>query len=204
MHKHSRRTCFFLAGLLAALAACGGASPPAKQAHPAEPNPTLEYQEAGDAVLGVRSEIVAAGDLAGNGTLQILAIQGEPIGDSARDDPSQRKERKIWRAALMEKQGGRWQELLRADQHLKNGYGYLGATPPEAVASWMMRWEQGPRGMTFFFTPVTGRGANPQPIPVRWNRAVGRYQAMDATGKMFLSDQAMLSPVKMDLRRRKR
>lgn len=104
----------------------------------------------------------------------------------------------------MEKQRGRWQELLRADQHLKNGYGYLGATPAEGVASWMVRWEQGPQGTTFFFTPLTAGGVNRQPIPVRWNRAVGRYQAMDATGKMFLSDQATLSPVKMDLRRRKR
>ena len=164
----------------------------------------LEYQEAGDAVLGGKSEIVAAGDLAGNGTLQILAIQGEPVADAAGDDRNQNKERRIWQAALLEKQGGRWQELLRADQHLKNGYGYLGATPPEGVASWMLRWEEGAQGMTFFFAPITGRGANRKPIAVRWNPAVGRYQAMNGTGKMFLSDQATLSPVKMDLRRRKR
>ncbi len=156
----------------------------------------LEYQAVGDAALGVTSEILATGDLAGNGTVQILAIQGEPTGDSAQ--------RKIWRAALMEKRGDRWQELLRADQHLKNGYGYLGATPAAGAAGWMLRLEPGSRGTTFFFTALAAGGVKRQPIPVRWNRAVGRYQAMDAAGKRFLPDRTTLGPVEMDLRPGKR
>ncbi len=157
----------------------------------------LEYQAAGDAALGVASEILAAGDLAGNGATQILAIQGEPAAGSA-------VERKIWRAALLEKRGQQWQELLRVDQHLKNESGYLGATPPEGAAGWTLRLEQGPGGTTLSFTPLASGRLHRQPIPVRWNRAVGRYQAMDAAGKRFIGDRATLDAVKMDLRRRKR
>ncbi len=203
MHKHSSEMLLVLTALLAVLApllaglvACERKPPPSKPQQPAESSPMLEYQAVGDAALGVASEILATGELAGNGTVQILAIQGEPTGDSAQ--------RKIWRAALMEKRGDRWQELLRADQHLKNGNGYLGATPAEGAAGWMLRLEQGSRGTTFFFTPLAAGGVSRQPIPVRWNRAVGRYQAMDATGKRFLPDRATLGPVEMDLRPGKR
>jgi len=196
MHKHSREMSFLLMGLLAALAACQSDPPRLKPLQPAEPNPMLEYQAASEAALGLPSEILAAGDLAGNGTVQILAIQGEPMGSSGA-------ERKIWRAALLEKRADRWQELLRADQHLKNGRGYLGATPAEGAAAWTLRLERGSGGTTLLFTPLLAGRLDRKPIPVRWNPAVRRYQALDAAGKMFLADRAALAAVKMDLRRGK-
>ena len=187
---------FLLMGLLAALAACQSDPPRLKPLQPAEPNPMLEYQAASEAALGLPSEVLAAGDLAGNGAVQILAIQGEPMGSSWA-------ERKIWRAVLLEKRADRWQELLRADQHLKNGRGYLGATPAEGAAAWTLRLDRGSGGTTLLFTPLLAGRLDRKPIPVRWNPAVRRYQALDAAGKMFLADRAALAAVKMDLRRGK-
>jgi hypothetical protein len=104
---------------------------------------------------------------------------------------------------IAEKQeDGKWVELMRADEHLKNAKGFLGQTPLVAVSGWKLQYEQSAeKGMTVYFTPVkTGSNERTLPIAVAWNPAAKRYQSMDLSYQHFLGEAASLENPRSTLR----
>ena len=101
----------------------------------------------------------------------------------------------ITRAVVGEEDGGKWSEIFRCDEHLKNAKGFLGLTPLSPVAGWRIQYEQDPvRGLQLYFTPVaTAADPHVLPIGVRWNPKVKRYQTMDRNYEQFLSESPTLS-----------
>jgi len=62
-------------------------------------------------------------------------------------------------------------EILRCDEHLKNGKGYLPGTPIGGVTGWRLAYEQDPeKGLALYFTPLKGAvDTQHAPIGIRWN-----------------------------------
>ncbi len=110
----------------------------------------------------------------------------------------------ITRAAILEKNGEKWVELLRCDEHLKNSHGYLQGAPLNPVTGWKLRFNVDKRqGLDLLFTPLnvavnqdpasnakdTSGG---RPVEVRWNKNTRRYQSLDASGAEFLDETPAL------------
>jgi len=149
----------------------------------AEEQPS-EARQIADATLGKQSEILAQGDLAQNGREQLLVVNRlskvEPGGVSG--NPSSIL---ITRAAILEKNAGKWSEVLRCDEYLKNPNGYLGGAPSERVSGWRLEFDQDPaRGLEMRFTPADGGRV----VVVRWNKASKRYQSFDQSHGRYLAD----------------
>lgn len=185
--------------------ACGGNSQntkaesaaAAQAAAPAVPAVPPEIQQAAEAALGAETEVLAQGDLALNGQLQLLAVNrmkpnpDHPIAGTV-----------ITRAVVLEKNGASWKELLRVDEHLKNTNGYLGGTPLAGVSAWRLQYEQDPaKGLQLYFTPVDKpAGGYVQTLGVRWNPKTKRYQSLDRTYEQFLSEVQSLETPQSQLR----
>jgi hypothetical protein len=164
--------------------------------------PQDESRQVADAALGEQAEILAHGDLARNGLDQVLAVNpfASPKGNStgARDSGSLL----ITRAAILQKSNGRWTELLRCDEHLKNQNGYLGGSPPGRINGWRLEFKTDTKqGLELKFTPAeresgeegSGEGApGEQTVVVRWNARTKRYQSLDSTHENFLSEAPTL------------
>ena len=168
---------------------------PPKPAAPAVP-PEIESVVAG--VLGQEAEALVWGDLAKTGEQQVIAAnrlkttpKGAPAGTL------------ISRLALVGKIEGRWVELLRCDEYLKNSKGYLGGQPLSPVSGWRVQYEQDPaKGITIYFTPITQpRGGYIQTIGVRWNPKAKRYQSLDRSYENFLGEVPSLGTVESQLKR---
>src|SRR5256884_3965398 len=82
----------------------------------------------------------------------------------------------VTRAVVVEKDEGKWSELLRCDEHLKNQKGFLGMTPLAAVTGWRLQYEQSEgKGLELYFTPLKGvTDSHVLPIGVRWNPGTKR------------------------------
>jgi hypothetical protein len=182
-----------LAGASAmALAGCSSETPkpagteaekkPAATATPAIPD---EYQDAAKAMLGSDATVLLFGDLAKTGKEQVLAANVVP-----NTPKSVVAGTVVTRAVIAEKTDGKWTEIFRADEHLKNTTGYLGLTPFAAVTGWKLQYEQSPeKGLTVYFTPITaGSNQRTLPIAVSWNPQVKRYQSMDQSYQKFLKE----------------
>ena len=108
----------------------------------------------------------------------------------------------ITRAVVAENTEGKWFEILRCDEHLKNQKGYLGQTPLAPVTGWRLQFEQGDdKGLQLYFTPLKGiSDSHVLPIAVRWNPATKRYQSLDRNYENFLLEAPSLETPRSSVR----
>lgn len=189
----SRRTgAVALVTLAALLSGCGSDTPKAAEestTKPTEPAVPEEFQAAASAVLGSDAQVLLFGDLAKNGKQQVLAANVVP-----NTPKSVVAGTVVTRAVIAESDDGKWVELMRADEHLKNQKGFLALTPLTPVSGWKLQYENNPdKGMSLYFTPLkTGSSERTLPIAVRWNPASKRYQSMDPSYQHFLNEAPTL------------
>jgi len=156
-----------------------------------------EVQDVAKKLLGSDAQVLLYGDLAKNGKQELLAANVVP-----NTPKSVVAGTVVTRAVVAENDDGKWVELLRADEHLKNSKGYLALTPLQAVTGWKLQYEESPeKGMSLYFTPVkAGSSERTLPIAVRWNPATKRYQSMDPSYQHFLGEAATLDNARSTLR----
>ncbi len=170
------------------------AETPAKPAEPAVPD---DIQAAAQNLLGKETQVLVFGDLAKTGKQQFLAANVVPKTPK-NDIPGTI----VTRAVIAEEADGKWSELLRCDEYLKNAKGYLALTPLSAVAGWKVQYEQDPvKGIQLYFTPVKiGADQHVKPIGIAWNPATKRYQSLDLTYEHFLMEKSSLDTARSVLR----
>src|SRR6516165_108578 len=177
------------------LSGCGSETPKAaeeaakKPAEPREPAVPEEFHAAAAAVLGSDAQVLLFGNLAKTGKQQVLAANVVP-----NTPKSVVAGTVVTRAVIAENDDGKWVELMRADEHLKNQKGFLALTPLAPVSGWKLQYETNPdKGMSLYFTPLkTGSSERTLPIAVRWNPANKRYQSMDPSYQHFLNEAPIL------------
>lgn len=188
-----------LAGVVRLAAGCGQDNPPAASTPAAEAKPAVpeQVQSAAQALLGSETQVLLFGDLANSGRQQFLAANVVP-----KTPQNSIPGTIVRRAVVAENHDGKWVELLRCDEHLKNTKGYLGLTPIAAVSGWRLQYEQEKmKGLVLYFTPLQVAGSeHAQPIGVRWNPATQRYQSMDRTYQQFLIEFPSLENARSTLR----
>jgi hypothetical protein len=187
-------------GVLAAcyLVGCGDATPekPAVEAKPALTVPD-DVQEAADSLLGKETTVLLFGDLAKNGKQQFLAANVVP-----KSTKNSLPGTIVTRAVVAENDDGKWTEIVRCDEHLKNQKGFLPGTPIGGVTGWRLAYEQDPeKGLALYFTPLKGAvDTHTLPIGIRWNPETKRYQSLDRSYEHFLTEAASLSTAHSNLR----
>ncbi|MDQ1408313.1 MAG: hypothetical protein QOJ41_48 [Acidobacteriaceae bacterium] len=181
---------------------CGTEAPkqtsePAAQAKPAEPAIPEDIQDAAKHLLGSDAQVLLVGDLAKNGKRQLLAANVVP-----KTPKNNIPGTVVTRAIVAQDDDGKWTELLRVDEHLKNPKGYLGLTPLDSINGWRLQYEQNAeKGLQLYFTPLKVNGdTHVLPIGVRWNPATQRYQSLDASYEHFLKESTSLQNVRSTLR----
>jgi len=182
------------------LGSCGSEGPkPTVQAEskPEAPAVPEDLQDTAKALLGSDAQVLLFGDLAKNGKQQILAANVVPNTPKSTVAGTV-----VTRAVIAESNDGKWVELMRADEHLKNAKGYLGLTPLQPVSGWKLQYENSvEKGMSLYFTPVkAGASGKTLPIAVRWNPATKRYQSMDLNYEHFLTEAPSLDSPRSILR----
>jgi hypothetical protein len=178
---------------------CGEAPKPAPQAEtkPAEPAIPEEIQLATKALLGSEAQVLVFGDLAKNGKQQFLAANVVP-----KTPTNSLPGTIVTRVVVAENDDGKWTEVLRCDEHLKNPRGFLGLTPLLPVTGWRLQYEQNTeKGLQLYFTPLQGTtDSHVLPIGVRWNATTKRYQSLDRTYEHFLVEAPSLQDARSILR----
>lgn len=188
-------------GLGLTLAACSGPSPKPQEStaasQPAAPAVPQEMQSAAESSLGGETEVLVFGDLARNGRTEVLAVNRLKVTPQGAVPGTL-----VTRAVIIENDGGTWKEVFRCDEHLKNTQGYLGGQPLAPVAGWRLKYEQSEdKGLEMYFTPIAKpQGGYIQPVAVRWNPAVKRYESLDRDFKDFLGEAASLETPQSELR----
>jgi len=204
---------FALLILVCALTQSVGCGAPNKSATPASSankvSPANEDAKAPEAappglqamaekLFGSKVRVLLTGDLAHNGHYQVVLL--DPRRPVAGDPASGVT---LWRAAVLQQEDTGWTEVLRCDEYLKNSSGYLRGTPLAPVTGWQLQVspDDEKRGHEFSFTPLQVQGIVPIPaIKVRWNRAVNRYQSVNATNQTFLTELPLLETPSSELR----
>jgi len=183
-------------------AGCGTEAPKPKpeaavETKPAEPAIPEDIQAAAKQLLGSDTQVLLVGDLAKNGKRQFLAANVIP-----KTPKNNIPGTVITRAVVAQEDNGKWTELLRCDEHLKNSKGYLGLTPLDSITGWRLQYEQNAeKGLQLYFTPLKVNGdTHVLPVGVRWNPATNRYQSLDASYDHFLKESASLENVRSTLR----
>ncbi len=189
-----------LLSLAIVLGGCGAdASKPAAQAEakPAEPVVPEEIQLAAKSLLGSESQVLAFGDLAKNGKQEFLVANVVP-----KTPTNNLPGTIVTRVVVAENTDGKWAEVLRCDEHLKNEKGFLGWTPLAPVTGWRLQFEQNAeKGLQLYFTPLKGiTDSHVLPIGVRWNPATKRYQSLDRNYEHFLLESSSLQDARSTLR----
>jgi hypothetical protein len=179
---------------------CGSEPPkPAAEAEkkPAEPAFPQEVQDAASTLLGSDAQVLLYGDLAKTGSKQMLAANVVPNTPKSTVAGTV-----VTRAVIAENESGKWTELFRADEYLKNQKGYLALTPLQAVTGWKLQYEESQeKGMSLYFTPVKqGSSEKTLPIVVKWNPDTKRYQSMDLSYQHFLSESPSIGNARSALR----
>lgn len=183
-------------------AGCGTEAPkpssePAAEAKPAAPAIPEDIQDDAKHLLGSDAQVLLFGDLAKNGKRQLLAANVVP-----KTPQNNVPGTVVTRAIVAQDDDGKWTELLRVDEHLKNQKGYLGLTPLDSITGWRLQYEQNPeKGLQLYFTPLKVNGdTHVLTIGVRWNPATNRYQSLDASYEHFLKESSTLQNVRSSLR----
>jgi hypothetical protein len=189
-----------LLSLAIVLGGCSADAPkPASQAEtkPAEPAVPEEVQLAAKSLLGSESQVLVFGDLAKNGNQEFLAANVVP-----KTPTNNLPGTIVTRAVIAENADGKWSEVLRCDEHLKNQKGYLGLTPLSAVTGWRLQFEQSEiKGLELYFTPLKGiTDSHVLPIGVRFNPTTKRYQSLDRTYEHFLLESPSMQDARSTLR----
>ena len=178
-----------------------GSSTPAEDASQTSSSRTgpvsTDIQAAAALLLGSNAEVLAFGNLARNGHAQALVVNRALTSQSRAGEaaPSGTQVVPFTRASVIERDGTRWIEVLRCDEHLTNSKGFLAGAPLAPVTGWLVQWSQQEDGsvQAMYFTPGRAPGeVSPAPIAVRWNPSVKRYQSVDRTNNQFLSELALL------------
>jgi hypothetical protein len=156
-----------------------------------------DVQDAANALLGSDTQVLLYGDLAKNGQKQMLAANVVPNTPKSTVAGTV-----VTRAIIAESVDGKWTELFRADEYLKNQKGYLALTPLQSVTGWKLQFENSPdKGMSLYFTPVQkGTTEKTLPIAVRWNPEQKRYQSMDMSYQHFLNEAPSIGSPRSALR----
>ncbi len=193
------RTAVFCA--LAMLAACSQPAPTSKPAEPAAtaaPAIPPEIQSVAQSLLGSEAEVIVFGDLALAGQQQLLAVNRLPKTPTGTVPGIL-----LTRAIIAEKDAGKWKEVLRCDEHLKNPNGFLGGTPIAPITGWRLQYEQSPeKALVLYFTPLEmpGSGGHVPTVGIRWNPKVKRYQSLDRNFENFLSEVPALEKINSRLK----
>ncbi len=193
-----------LCGIMAlGLAGCHSEQPAAPadaQAAAERADPENEVRGVAEASLGKDTEVLAHGDLARNGLEQVLAVnrfatKSAPDAGGANSSPIF-----VTRAAVLEKNDGKWSQVLLCDEHLKNPYGYLRGSQAARINGWRLEYTQDAKdGLEMKFTPmgkpdavhVNADQSSEQKSPafdVRWNPSAKRYQSFDDSHERYLSE----------------
>jgi hypothetical protein len=194
------RSLFAVLVLTLVLGGCESEAPkPSEQTEKKPDTPAIpaEYQDAAKALLGGDAEVLLYGDLVRNGKQQVLVANAVP-----NTPKSVMAGIVVTRAVVAENDDGKWVELMRADEYLKNSKGFLGLTPLQAVTGWKLQYENdAEKGMSLYFTPVkAGSSERTLPIAVKWNPATKRYQSMDPSYEHFLGEAPSLEKPRSSLR----
>ena len=191
--------CIGLMMIAVCLQGCGSdePKPAAEAAKPAEPAIPEDVQDAAKVMLGSDAQILLYGDLAKTGKQQVLVANVVP-----NTPKSVVAGTVVTRAVVAENDDGKWVELFRCDEYLKNQKGFLALTPLQAMTGWKLQYENGPtQGMSLYFTPIkSGTSERTLPIAVRWNPETKRYQSMDYSYANFLMEGASLDHPRSTLR----
>jgi hypothetical protein len=157
-----------------------------------------ETQGMAEAALGKQAEVLAHGDLARNGLEQVLVVNRLASPQRGSGNSGNPAAMLIRRAAILEKSDGKWSEVLRCDEHLKNPNGYVAGTPVAQVSAWRLEYRaDSGQGLEMKFTPadsesdVTGSGTSEAPgktLVVRWNKSTKRYQSLDQSQERYLNE----------------
>ena len=194
------RSLFAIAVLTLMLVGCESEAPkPTAEAQkkPEAPAIPAEVQDVAKKLLGGDAEVLLFGDLAKNGKQELLAANVVPNTPKSTVAGTV-----VTRAVVAENDDGKWVELMRADEYLKNSKGFLALTPLQAVTGWKLQYEESSeKGMSLYFTPVkAGSSERTLPIAVRWNPVTKRYQSMDPSYEHFLGEAASLENPRSTLR----
>ena len=202
-----------LAGTVLWLAAswmlgCGSAAQPdpppvedkAAQDADATARAAQEARATAEAALGKTAEILADGDLALDGTRQLLVVNRAPLQAAAATPDAAQPRMLVTRAAVLEKGGGGWSEIFVCDEHLKNPHGYLGGSLTARVYGWELEFTLDAKaGLEMRLTPAGDpgtAGSNPEQTSgrknaifvVRWTRNAKRYETFDNSQERFLTE----------------
>lgn len=191
---------FSLLPLAIFLGGCGSDAPkpaPPVVAKPVAPAVPEDIQSAAASLLGSEAEVLAFGDLAKNGKQEFLVANVVP-----KTPTNNLPGTIVTRAVVAENTDGKWSEVLRCDEHLKNQKGFLGMTPLVPVTGWRLQFEQSEiKGLQLYFTPLKGTSdSHVLPIGVRWNPEAKRYQSLDRTYDHFLLESPTLHDPRSTLR----
>lgn len=187
--------------LMFALALLGGCSQApqtgAAPAKPAESAVPAEIAGVAQSVLGSEAEVLTYGDLARTGRQQALVVNRLPKTPAGMVPGTL-----VTRAVVTENDGGKWKEVLRCDEYLKNPSGFLGGTPIAPVTGWRLQYEQSAeKGLLLYFSPLEMHGSgHPPTIGVRWNPKVSRYQSLDRNFEQFLAELPSLENINSHLK----
>lgn len=159
---------------------------PAAPAHPAEVDTVAQK------LFGLETDVIEYGDLAKNGKEQAFIVNKVKITPENMVPGLL-----VTRAAIIEKDGKSWNEVLLIDEHLKNTKGFLGGQPISAVDGWRVQKEEDPKnGLEIYLTPLhKPAGGYVQTVEIRWNPEVKRYQTLDRSFEHFLSESPSLEPI---------
>jgi hypothetical protein len=182
------------------LGGCGADAPkPAVQAETRRAEPAIpeEIQSVAKTLLGSETQVLLFGNLAKNGKQQFLAANVVP-----KTPKNNLPGTIVTRTVVVENTDGKWAEILRCDEHLKNQKGFLGLTPLVPITGWRLQYEQSDdKGLELYFTPLKGTtDSHVLPIGVRWNPATKRYQSLDRTYEHFLLEAPSLEASRSALR----
>jgi hypothetical protein len=171
-----------------------------------------EAREVADASLGKQAEILTRGNLAQNGREQVLVINRFSAGAQASKESASSSAIFVTRAAILEKNDGKWAQVLLCDEHLKNPKGYLGGSPAARVNGWRLEYSQDERnGLEMRFTPAEKfdafkanteerSKARNATLDVRWNKNAKRYQSFDQSHERYLNEVPSLETPQSTLR----
>ncbi len=175
----------------------GAAKDSAAPGVPTKPAVPDDMQKAAETALGSETEVLLYGDLAKNGSRQILAVNRMKLTPQVTLPGTV-----ITRGVILENIGGTWKEILRCDEHLENPKGFLGNIPLAPVNGWRLQYEQDEaKGLLLYFTPAADpKGARMLPVEVRWNTKVKRYQSMDRNFENFLYELPALETPESQVR----
>jgi hypothetical protein len=159
-----------------------------------------EARRVAEASLGKDAAMLAHGNLALNGSEQVLVVNRFSTGAAANAGGANSSPIFITRAAVLEKKDGNWSQILLCDEHLKNPYGYLRGSLAERVSGWRMEYRQDAKdGLEMKFAPVESFDAahmsaaqsseqKSLTFDVRWNPGAKRYQSFDNSHERYLSE----------------